>query len=137
MSASRAEAEWRRAQESLTASRLCQRNGLYADAISSAYYAVMHTAKSALELREITADTHKSVNALFGQHIVLAGLVERTWGREIGPLSGLRIVADYDVEVTFTEPDGRSAYERAEAFLNRIRPLLAATISLEEPDAPP
>ena len=133
MSRLRAAAEWQRALESLLAARLCQIHGLYADAISSAYYAVMHAAKSALELREITANTHKSVNTLFGQHIVLPGLVERMWGQEIGSLSGLRMDADYDVDITFNEPDGRSAYNRAEAFLNRIRPIVATAIPSDQP----
>ena len=131
MSVPKAAAEWRRAQDSLTAAALCQENGLYADAISSAYYAVMHAAKALLELHDVTARTHASVKNLFGQHIVSAGLVEGGWGREIGQLSDLRRVADYNVEAVFTEPDGRSAYERAQAFLNRIRPILADAIPAE------
>ena len=136
MSRPRAAAEWRRASQSLLTARLCHIHGLYADSISSAYYAVMHAAKSALEFREVTADTHKNVNALFGQHIVLPGFVERRWGREIGFLSGLRMDADYDVEATFDEPDARSAYNRAEAFLNRVRPILADAIPSEQSGTP-
>lgn len=131
MSVPRAAAEWRRAQDSLAASRLCQENGLYADAISSAYYSVMHAAKASLELRGVTAQTHAGVRNSFGRRIVSAGLVEGRWGREIGLLSDLRLVADYNAQATFTEPDGSSAYERAEAFLDRIRSIITDAIPSE------
>ena len=103
MSIARAAAEWRRALESLDASRLCQENVLYADAISRAYYAVMHAAKALLELQDITAESHEGVRNLFGYNVVIAGLVERHWGGEIRELSELRMTADYDIEVVYTE----------------------------------
>ena len=127
----RAAAEWRRAQEGLTATRLCQSNGLYANAISSAYFSVIHGAKAGLELRGVTTRTHKGVGGMFSQHIVRTGLIESEWGALIGQLSNLRITAEYDVEATFNEPDARSAYEHAEAFLNRIRPIITDAIPSE------
>ena len=137
MSIARAAGEWHRGLESLDATRLCQENGLYADAISRAYYAVMHAAKALLELQDITAESHEGVRNLFGYNVVISGLVERHWGGEIRELSELRMIADYNVEAVFTEPDGRSAYERAEAFLDRMRPILAVAVSPPEPEAPP
>ena len=125
----RAAAEWRRAQESLTATWLRQSNGLYANAISSAYFSVMHGAKAGLELRDVTARTHKGVGSMFSLYLVRTGLIESEWGALIGQLGNLCIVAEYDVEEAFTEPDGYSAYERAEAFLSRIRPLLGGAVS--------
>ena len=137
MSIARAAAEWRRALESLDASRLCQENGLYADAISRAYYAVMHAAKALLELQDITAESHEGVRNLFGYNVVISGLVERHWGGEIRELNDLRMTADYNVAVTFTETDGHAAYERSQAFLNRMQPILADSIQSQEPEAPP
>jgi uncharacterized protein (UPF0332 family) len=40
-------AEWNRARESLQAAETLTRDGLYADAISRAYYAILHGAKAA------------------------------------------------------------------------------------------
>ena len=133
----RAAAEWRRAQEGLTATRLCQSNGLYANAISSAYFSVMHGAKAGLELRDVTARTHKGVGKMFSLHLVRAGIIESEWGALIGQLYKLRIAADYDIEEVFNEPDARSAYNRAQAFLNRMQPILTDSIPLQEPGAPP
>ncbi len=59
-------------------------------------------------------------------------------GAVIGQLSALREVADYQVTAEFDETDGREACERADAFLNRIRPLLDGSIpskDLEETDS--
>ena len=50
----------------------------------------------------------------------------------IGQLGTLREVADYQVTVEFDETDARDACERADAFLNRIRPLLTSSIPPED-----
>ena len=47
------QAEWRRAQKALQAAELLQQNGLAEDAISRAYYAVMHAAKAALLVHDV------------------------------------------------------------------------------------
>ena len=124
MSVDVARAEWRRANESLAAALLCLNNVLNADAISRAYYAVIHAAKAALELRDVSADSHQGVRNQFGLYIVRPGLVESVWGSEIGRLNTLRVVADYDVMATLTGSDARESYHRAEAFVNRMRPLV-------------
>ncbi len=124
MSVDVARAEWRRANESLTAALLCLNNRLNADAISRAYYAVIHAAKATLALRDVSADSHRGVRNQFGLYIVRPGLVEPVWGSEIGRLNTLRAVADYDAMATFTESDARESYVSAEAFLNRMRPLV-------------
>ena len=126
MSVDVAQAEWRRANECLTAALLCLNNGLNADAISRAYYAVVHAAKAVLEIRDVSADSHQGVRNQFGLYIVRPGLVESIWGSEIGRLNTLRIVADYDVMATFTESDARESYNSAQAFVNRMRPLMGS-----------
>jgi uncharacterized protein (UPF0332 family) len=124
-------AEWWRAQECIGAAWLCQGRGFYSDAISRAYYAILHGAKAALQLYDIDARTHEGVKNVFGGSIAVAGLVERHWSREINSLGILRRAADYNVTRTFSESDSRLACERSEAFLNRIRALLATTIAPE------
>ena len=115
----------------------CQRDGYYADAVSRAYYAILHAARAVLQLHGVTAESHTGVRSMFGLHIVKTGLVEPEWGAEIGRSEGRRIASDYDVSAEFDETDGREACERADAFLNRMRPLLAPSIpseGLEETD---
>ena len=110
--------------KSFEAARLCQHNALYADAISRAYYAVMHAAKAALELYDVTVHSHAGVRSLFGRYFIGTGLVEREWSAELGQLVELRTSSDYDSLAVFTEMDARIVCERAELFINRIRALL-------------
>jgi uncharacterized protein (UPF0332 family) len=118
------QAEWRRAIESLGAAQSCRRDGFYADSVSRSYYAILHAAKAALELRGITAESHAAVKRLFGLHIIVPGLVEAEWGSAAGESLDLRLMADYDVETSFFEVEASEEYDRARAFLARIRELL-------------
>ncbi len=72
---------------------------------------------------------------MFSLHLVKPGIIESEWGALIGQLGELRIAAEYDIEELFTESDGHSAYNRAEAFLNRILPIVADAIPPAEPQA--
>lgn len=116
--------EWRRAGDCMGAARLCHGGGFYADAVSRAYYAVMHAAKAVLALHGIRPTSHSGVTNRFGLAVVRAGLVESYWGTEITRLGLYRADADYSVSRVFSEGDALNACERADAFLVRIRELL-------------
>lgn len=116
--------EWRRANESLDAARVCLVNELYADSISRSYYGAYHAASAALLTLGVSARSHRGVRSQFGLHIVTPGLVERNWGSEFGDLQDLRIAADYDVARRFNEANARYVLDSAEAFVNRMRPLM-------------
>ena len=133
MSVETARQEWHRAQSALGASQSCQRDGYYADAVSRAYYAVLHAAKATLAATGFGApNTHDGVRNQFGLHIARTGLIERNFASEIGRLYDLRNRADYVVDAVFGEADAQDAIGRAEAFLNRIHTLLATAIPAEE-----
>lgn len=118
--------EWMRATDALGASKSCRRDGFYADAVSRAYYAILHAAKAALQLQGIAAESHAAVKRLFGLHLVQTGLIEADWGSFAGESLDVRLAADYDVETHFTDVDAREEWDRARAFLTRIRELLLA-----------
>ena len=121
-------AEWQRAQASMGAAAACLRNRCYGDAVSRAYYAVFHSAKAALLHQSgINSGGHGTLRMLFGRHLVQNGLVEGHWGGEIGGLYDLRRKADYDVLEIVTHAGARSAYQRAERFLERILRLLTVS----------
>ena len=119
-------AEWQRAANSLGAAQVCWHSRFYADAVSRAYYAILHAAKAALLLQDVAAESHAAVKRLFGQHLVRPGLIEAEWSAILGQSLDLRIISDYDVERPFTEVDAREACDRAEVFLARMRTLLLA-----------
>ena len=128
MTASVANLEWRRARDCIGAAQVCHSGGFYADAISRAYYAVMHAAKAALAVHDVRPASHPAVANRFGLVIVQAGLAESHWGSDITQLSLLRMDADYEVSRTFGEAESLNVYARADAFLVRIRELLPASV---------
>ena len=120
--------EWHRARECLGAANLCRENGYYADAISRAYYAIMHAAKAALRFRGVSVNnrrsTHRAVMNQFGQHLIESGYIETTWSDNIKHSYGERIRADYGAFEGFEETDAGDACDRASAFLSRMQSLL-------------
>lgn len=132
MSAETALLEWRRAQASLGAAGSCRRDGYYADTVSRAYYAVLHGARAGLELGGYSTETHRATRNLFGQNLVRTGRVEPEWARIVRELSDARIDAEYKVNLMFDSADADAAYSQAEAFLNRIRELLAQVIPTDQ-----
>ena len=131
MSRKSAIAEWRRATESMGAARSCQRDGYYADSVSRSYYAILHAAKAALELHDVTAESHAGVRRMFGLHLVKNGLVEPEWASAVGDSADERIASDYDAMLHFDQQDAREANDRAAAFMDRIHPLLTRSIPPE------
>lgn len=131
MSEARAIAEWQRAEDCRQVAQLCLQHGFYADAISRAYYSVLHGAKAALALHGVNTRNHRGLGSMFGLHIVKTGLVETHWSSVIGQLSAMRQDADYDIGVIFSEADAAGACQQADAFANRIHALLADTIAPE------
>ena len=114
-------AEWNRARESLRAAETLTRDGLYADSISRAYYAILHAAKAALHVHDIVAESHPAVRRLFGLHLVKAGEIESEWSAYLTESLDDRLAADYDVEISFSRQEARSECRRTGEFLKRIK----------------
>ena len=114
-------AEWRRAGQSLRAAQLLRERGLHADAVSRAYYAVLHAGKAALLTRGIEAERHAAVRRLFGLHLVRTGEFEPEWAAHLGETSDDWLAADYDVETSFSTGDAVEQYRKARKFLERVR----------------
>lgn len=130
-------AEWRRAQASLRAASVCFRDRCYADAVSRAYYAVLHAARAGLlHSNNDSGSSHPATNQLFGLHLIRNGVVERVWGREIGRLYDLRMKADYDIAEVFSAGLAREVCQSAERFLERIMRFLTQTIPFAELSRP-
>jgi uncharacterized protein (UPF0332 family) len=114
-------AEWNRARESLRAAKTLTRNGLYADAISRAYYAILHAAKAGLHVHDVAAESHSAVRRMFGLHLVRPGKIEPEWSAYLTASLDDRFAADYDVETYFSKKEARSEFLRAGEFLDRIK----------------
>jgi uncharacterized protein (UPF0332 family) len=114
-------AEWNRARESLRAAESLTRDRCYADAISRAYYAILHAAKAALHVHDVAAESHPAVRRMFGLHLVKPGKIEPQWSAYLVESLDDRLAADYDVEIFFSKEDARSECRRSREFLARIK----------------
>ena len=61
---------------------------------------------------------------MFGLHLVKTGEIEPHWASELSEGLDDRIRADYNVFAHFSSEDAQDEYDRANAFLNRIRQYL-------------
>ena len=119
-------AEWRRSTQSLQAAELLAREDYREDAVSRAYYAILHAAKAALLVHDVATASHAGVRRMFGKHLVLAGHIEGQWSKYLGRSSDDRLMADYDAEISFTAEQSRFECQRAREFVERIRRYLLA-----------
>ena len=126
-------AEWRRGRQSLCASELLMQSDYREDAVSRAYYAILHSAKAALFVHDVEVASHASVRRMFGLHLVRTGEVEREWARCLAGVSDDRLTADYNVHTRFTSEETRYECRQAREFMERIeRYLLEKGLTDEE-----
>lgn len=114
-------AEWNRARESLRAVETLTRDRCYADAISRAYYAILHAAKAALHVHDVATETHAAVRRMFGLHLVKSGEIEPEWSAYLVESLDDRLAADYDVETSFSREEARGECRRSREFLGRVK----------------
>lgn len=119
-------AAWRRSREALRAAESLTRDSCYADAISRAYYAILHAAKAALFVHDVAAESHAAVRRLFGQHLIRPAEIEPEWSAYLVESLDDRLAADYDAEASFSAKDARLECRRSREFLNRIRRFLTS-----------
>ena len=108
------------------AADLLLEEGFYEDAVSRAYYAVLHAAKAALLARGIVTESHTAVRRLFGKELVQQGLLEKEWAMILAYEQDERASADYDVELSFSQEVAGQRVEESRSFLERIRSFLQA-----------
>jgi uncharacterized protein (UPF0332 family) len=94
---------------------------MIADAISEAYYAMFHAAKSLLALKNIYPKTHTGVVAQFGLQFVNEGLIEELYAKSFAKAQTKREIADYDICYDPSKEEAESIVEDAERFLERIK----------------
>jgi uncharacterized protein (UPF0332 family) len=117
-------AEWHRAREAMRAAQLLMKADCSADAISRTYYALLHAAKAALYVHDVSADSHRAVRRMFGLHLVRSGEIEKSWSVHLSKGLDERLAADYDAETYFSVGESREACRLTGQFVRRIRQYL-------------
>jgi len=96
-------------------------NKEYEDAVSRAYYAMFLSLKALLLTKGISVKTHKGALALFSEHFVKTGKIEKHYYAIISRAKDTRESSDYDA---FYEPDPEEVkviLEDAKKFVDRIK----------------
>jgi len=103
-------------------------NDLYADAISRAYYAVLHSVRAVLATANIEPTSHDGAVAMFGLHFVKEGLIDRKYSKIFGRLRAAREKSDYDAlaAVKFSKKDAEKRVGEAREFSEGIKKFLKA-----------
>lgn len=117
--------EMNRARKALKASETLLDNELYEDAVSRAYYAVLHAAKAALATRQHAPKTHRGVKLSFGKLLVKNGPIEGIFARVFTEEQDCREFCDYKADFHMVEDDTRRKIEDAARFVARIERYLA------------
>ena len=108
-------------------------SGYREDAVSRAYYAILHAAKAALFVHDVEVASHAAVRRMFGLHLVRTGEIEREWALCLAGGSDDRLIADYNVHTRFTSEEARYECRQAREFMERIeRYLLGNGLTDEE-----
>jgi uncharacterized protein (UPF0332 family) len=128
--------EWTRASKALRAAETLLDVQLPEDAVSRAYYAVLHAARAALFAHESVPKTHSGVRRLFGLELVDTGEIEREWGRILTRTQDRREDADYGLTTTIDENLARELFDDAHRFVDRMAAYLKSK-GVVVPDAPP
>ena len=113
-----------RANSALAASKILFEKELLEDAVSRAYYAVLHAAKAALYSVGVESDTHKGVRSMFGLHLVKTGKIEKEFSKILTAEKEDREIGDYNVTIEIGEERAEERVKEAEKFVERIKRFL-------------
>lgn len=113
--------EFERAEKSLKSAQVLLKDNLLEDAISRAYYAILHAAKAALLVESINVESHRAVRRLFGQHLIQTGKINVKYSIILAEEQDDRYLADYDVVFSPEKEQCQKRVEDAENFLGAIK----------------
>jgi hypothetical protein len=116
-------AELRAADAALAASELLVKADLCSDAMSRAYYAVLHYVRSLLLSVDIVPRSHQGAFVHFGREFVKPGIISQDYNRIFVRLMKLREEADYITGSTFSR-------ENVEVVLQNVREFRAKTVEI-------
>lgn len=100
------------------------RSGYASDAVSRAYYAIMHAARAALFVHDVGTTSHTATRRMFATRLVEPGEIEPRWADELAEGLDERLAADYDIYVRYTSDSVHQECSRARDFCERIRKYL-------------
>ena len=121
-----ANAEMRRAEETLRAADALLTLGMWNDAVNRAYYVAFHAACALLVRLGQQARSHRGVHSLVTKHLITPGLLAAEHLTRLAKLEERRSVADYRALEQIDEGQARALVTEARVFLEAARALLGS-----------
>lgn len=109
-----------RSQKSLKSAKKLFEEGLFEDAISRSYYAVLHAAKAVLLSEGAMVSSHEAVKRLFGMHLIKTGKIEQKYSKILSEEQDERYLADYDVAFSPEQERVEKRIKDAEDFCDAM-----------------
>ena len=107
-------------RERLEAAEILLKAAKYADSISRSYYAFLDIARAALLAKKLIPTSHEGTVQLFGLHFVKSGILAAEYGRKFSKALELRMDADYERMMTFSEEDASGILAEAKDFVAKV-----------------
>lgn len=108
------------AKEKLKAAVDLLENGDYKDSVSRAYYAIFTAARALLATKQLDSSKHSGVIALFNQHFVKTGIVDKEASKLIEKAKLYREQADYGDFFVVSEDEAKMQIRSAREFIAEI-----------------
>lgn len=113
-----------KANEKLRSAKVLVENALYDDAVSRAYYTMLHATRALLAEASLQARTHEGVIRLFGEKFVRTKIFESELGKRLRVAKDLREKGDYSPLYATDEEVAKTLVKDAEKFLSRVKSYL-------------
>lgn len=115
----------RLAEEMLADARLLFGGDRLKSAADRAYYSMFHCAQAVLAAQGIIAPrSHRGLRSQFGKHLVVTGIIEREYARDLTLAHEMRQEGTYEAYATMSADSVAELIARAEKFLERMKPLV-------------
>jgi uncharacterized protein (UPF0332 family) len=113
-------AELLRAERSLDAARTLLKENFLEDALSRAYYAILHAARAVLLAEGVSVSSHRAVRRLFGSHLIKPGKLAVRLAKILAEEQDDRFLADYDAWFHAERERAEKRVSEAAEFLTAI-----------------
>lgn len=114
------QAELLRAEKSLDAARTLLKENFLEDALSRAYYAILHAARAVLLAEGVGVSSHRAVRRLFGSHLIKPGKLAVRLAKILAEEQDDRFLADYDAWFHAERERAEKRVSEAAEFLTAI-----------------
>ncbi len=109
-----------KAKRFLRTAELSFKDGDYDSCASRCYYGMFFMTEALLLKKKITASTHKGVIALFGEHFIKTGIIDREFGRALRRAYDLRQKGDYSTGFGVSDNEAEAILKISKEFISEI-----------------